>query len=148
MTAVEGGELKPRVSPRRGPAGNRKAVHPRAARMSIPLTIRCECGETLSATLGETKSCSCGRRYDTSSIPPDSLLHVRATQARLRLYARIGFILTVASALIGFVVYGLSGAVAGGCLAAIVWWRVVRPRLQRRREAELANVRSWTLEAE
>jgi hypothetical protein len=116
--------------------------------MSIPLTIRCECGAVLPAKAGETVTCSCGRRYDTSNIPSSSVARVRATQVRLRFYARIGLILVVAFGVLGFLWLGLPGVAGAASLSALIWWKVVAPQLRRRHSEELADLPSWSLESE
>jgi hypothetical protein len=116
--------------------------------VSIPLTLRCECGEILSATAGEAVTCACGRRYETSSIPGQSVARVHATQVRLRLYARIGLIVVIAFGILGFFAAGLPGVAGAAGLSAIIWWRIVAPLLRRRHAAELSDLPSWELEAE
>jgi hypothetical protein len=116
--------------------------------MSIPLTLRCECGEVLSAQAGETVACTCGRRYDTAKIPGQSVARVRTTQVRLRLYARLGLIAVVTFGLLGFFVAGLPGVAFAASLSALVWWKVVAPWLRRRHSQDLADLPSWNLEAD
>lgn len=116
--------------------------------MSIPLTVRCECGEILSVTLGEQIACACGHRYDTSSMPRESFTRVRAAQLRVRLYTRIGFVLVAAAAVLGWVVEGLAGAALAGPAAALFWFRFVQPRFKRRQAEDLAGLPTWKLEAE
>jgi len=116
--------------------------------MSIPLTVRCECGEVLSVTLGDQVTCACGRRYDTSSMPPESFTRVRAAQLRVRLYTRIGFVLVAGAAVLGWVVEGLAGAALAGPAAALLWFRFVQPRFKRRQAEDLAGLPTWKLEAE
>lgn len=116
--------------------------------MSIPLTIRCECGETLSVTLGSQATCSCGRRYDTSSMPRESFARVRASQVKMRLYTRIGFIFVVAFTVVGWLVEGLAGAALAGPAAGLIWFRLVQPRFKRRQAEDLAALPTWKLEAE
>jgi hypothetical protein len=116
--------------------------------MSIPLTVRCECGEVLSAKAGEAVTCTCGRRYDTANIPGQSVARVRATQVRLRTYARLGFVVVILFGVLGFYVGGLPGVAFAAALSALVWWRVVAPWLRRRHSDELADLPSWTIEAE
>ena len=105
--------------------------------MSIPLTLRCECGEVLSADAGETVACTCGRRYDTSTLPGPSIAHVKATQARLRLYARLGFYFA-----------GLPGIAGAASISAIVWWKVVAPALRRKHMDDVTDLPTWELEAD
>jgi hypothetical protein len=116
--------------------------------MSIPLTVRCECGEVLPAKAGETVTCRCGRRYDTSTIPGSSVARVRATQVKLRTYARIGLVVVVTFGLIGFLTLGLPGVALAASLSALIWWKVVAPQLRRRHSDELADLPSWNLKAE
>ena len=64
--------------------------------MAIPITVRCECGETHSAKLGDVVECSCGRRYDTSQISESNFPQVREHQAKARLYVRVGAVFIIA----------------------------------------------------
>ena len=116
--------------------------------MSIPLTVRCDCGETLSVTLGDQITCACGRRYDTSSMPRESFVRVRAAQLRVRLYTRIGIVLVIGAAVLGWWIEGLAGAALAGPAAALLWFRFVQPRFKRRQAADLAGLPTWKLEAE
>ena len=116
--------------------------------MSIPVTLRCECGEALSAKVGETVICTCGRRYDTSSLSGPAVARVRATQARLRLYARLGLTVVIAFGILGFFWLGLPGVALTASLSAIIWWRVVAPVLRRKHSDELADLPTWELKAE
>jgi hypothetical protein len=88
----------------------------------IPLTIRCECGETRSADLGETVECACGRRYDTSAIPPERFAHIRAKQARVRLYLQLGVIFVVGIALLTGLLWGVRGLALGIPVSGLVWF--------------------------
>lgn len=116
--------------------------------MSIPLTLRCECGEVLSTQSGETVTCACGRRYDTSTLPGPSVAHVKATQARLRLYARLGVIIVVFFGLLGFFLAGLPGVAGAASISAILWWRVVAPALRRKHMDDVNDLPTWTVEAD
>lgn len=116
--------------------------------MSIPLTIRCECGEALSAEAGEAVTCTCGRRYDTSTIPGSSVARVRATQVRLRLYARIGLIAVITFGILGYFAAGLPGVALAASLSALIWWKGVAPWLRRRHAEELSDLPSWQLKAD
>jgi fatty acid desaturase len=116
--------------------------------MSIPLTLHCECGEELTAKAGETVTCGCGRRYDTSTIPASSIARVRATQARMRLYARLGLAVVVAFGALGFLALGWPGVALMASLSAIIWWRIVAPVLRRHHADDLTDLPSWELEAD
>ncbi len=90
--------------------------------MAIPITIRCECGELHSADLGDSVDCSCGRHYDTSTLPPERFAHVEAKQARIRLYLALGLIFVVGVSVLTAVQWGLRGIMVGLPLAALVWF--------------------------
>jgi hypothetical protein len=93
-------------------------------------------------------TCACGRRYDTSSIPGPSVARVRATQVRLRLYARIGLITVVTFGVVGFLWLGLPGVALAASVAALIWWKIVAPQLRRRHAEEIADLPAWQLKAE
>lgn len=94
--------------------------------MGIPITVRCECGETHSATLGDTVECSCGRSYETSQLPQDRFAQVRAHQARARLYVRVGFIFVVGITVAAFLVWGMWGAAVAAPVTALIWFKIIR----------------------
>jgi hypothetical protein len=116
--------------------------------MAVPLTLRCECGEVLSTQSGEKVTCTCGRSYDTSTLPGPSIAHVKATQARLRLYARLGVITVVFFGLLGFFLAGLPGVAAAASVSAILWWKVVAPALRRKHMGDVTDLPTWDLEAD
>ena len=114
--------------------------------MPLPLKILCECGHTSYVEAGEEAVCVCGRRYDTSAVPSERLVSVRVTQAKARLYVRLGFVFVVAATLAGYLVYGLRGAALALPAAALLLFRVVQPRFQARQRAALDEVEPWKVE--
>jgi hypothetical protein len=90
--------------------------------MAIPITVRCECGETHAVDLGDTVECPCGRRYDTSTLPAERFAHVRARQARIRLYMQLGIIFMVTSVVIAAVLWGVKGVAVAIPLAGLLWF--------------------------
>lgn len=100
--------------------------------MSIPITVRCECGETHSARLGDTVECSCGRRYETSQLPEHRFAQLREHQARAKLYVRVGFIFVIGTAVVSFLLWGFWGSVIATPLAAMIWFRIIRRWFMRR----------------
>jgi hypothetical protein len=90
--------------------------------MAIPITVRCECGETHSVDLGDDVECGCGRRYETASIPPERFAHVRARQVRIRLYMQLGIIFMVTGVVLSAVFWGLKGVAIAIPLAGLVWF--------------------------
>jgi hypothetical protein len=116
--------------------------------MSVPITVRCECGETVSVDLGEEVTCSCGRRYDTSKLEPRQFDTVRAAQARMRLYVQIGIIFIATLTVLATVQWGLKGAAVGGPAAALLWFRLLGRWYKRRWLKDVGDRPSLRLEAE
>jgi len=116
--------------------------------MSVPITIRCECGVETAATLGEHVTCACGRRYDTAELQRRGAGTVRALQGRMKFYARLGMLAIVAAAIGGFLLASWPGLALAAPAMAVVWFRVVLPRFKRRVEAEVDELPAWQLQAE
>ena len=94
--------------------------------MAIPITVRCECGETHSAKLGDIVDCSCGRQYDTSQLPGERFDQVRAHQAKAKLYVRVGFIFVAGATVAAFFFWGLWGAAITAPMVAVLWFWFIR----------------------
>ncbi len=94
--------------------------------MAIPITVRCECGESHSARLGETVSCSCGRTYETSRLPRERYAQVLEHQAKAKLYVRIGFVFVVGIGVAAFLLWGMWGTAVAAPLAGLIWFRIIR----------------------
>jgi hypothetical protein len=90
--------------------------------MAIPITVRCECGETHSVDLGDTVDCTCGRRYDTSALRPESFAHIRVRQARMRLYMQLGIVFIGLSVVVAAVSWGVKGVLIALPLAGLLWF--------------------------
>ena len=108
--------------------------------MSVPLTVRCDCGHTSEARLGEQITCVCGRRYDTSQISNDSYVDLRRMANRQRLYIRMGIVLAIGIGLISYLFFGIKGPALSVPLLALAWWRIVLPRFQRGQAELLRSV--------
>jgi hypothetical protein len=117
-------------------------------RNPVPITVRCECGETVSVDLGDEVSCTCGRRYDTSKLAPDQFGTVRAAQARMRLYIQVGIIFIVAITVLTALKWGIKGAAVGGPVAALIWFRFLGKWYKRRWLKDTGDRPSLQLEAE
>jgi hypothetical protein len=100
--------------------------------VDVPITVRCECGESHSARLGDTVECSCGRRYETSELPAHRFAQVREHHAKAKLYFRCGFIFVVGIAVVSFLLWGFWGMVVAAPLAGLIWFRIIRQRFMRR----------------
>ena len=115
--------------------------------MAIPITINCECGEAHRAELGDEVACSCGRRYDTASLPQADVFAVRRAQLRMKLYITLGVIFVVGVTLLAFFLWGIRGAALAGPLTALIWFRLLGPPLRRHVFRGAGELPTWKLEA-
>jgi hypothetical protein len=95
-----------------------------------PVTVACDCGEMKHVPYGETWQCeSCGRRWNTSQIPPDEYWGLMRTMRRLRLSViGVAIGLTVVFALLGVFVSEslfllLPMVLAFWFILFMPWWR-------------------------
>jgi hypothetical protein len=116
--------------------------------MAIPITINCECGRANAADLGDRVTCECGREYDTSKVPQGSRSVVHAAQLQFRMIMWLGMVLIAGAAIGGYVVHGIGGALLAVPAVAAFWFGIVRPRVRRRQQKALADMPSWTVEAQ
>lgn len=115
--------------------------------MAIPITVRCECGETHSAKLGDAVECPCGRRYETSQVPESTFPQVREHQAKARLYVRVGAIFLLAAGTISFLLWGIWGAAVTVPLAGMLWFWYIRRWFMRRYVVSPGELPTLELEA-
>ena len=115
--------------------------------MAIPITLKCECGESHSANLGDRVACPCGRHYDTSTLAPERFAHVRAKQARVRLYLQLGFIFVAGVAVTTAVLWGTKGIALGLPLSGLVWFLFLGKWYRKRWLGGSGDVSTLTLEA-
>jgi hypothetical protein len=115
--------------------------------MAIPVTLRCECGEAHSVELGDTVECSCGRRYETSTLPPERFAHIRARQARIRLYLQLGIVFIALSAVGTAILWGAKGVAVAVPLAGLVWFLFLGKWYRRRWLRDVGDPTTLTLEA-
>jgi hypothetical protein len=115
--------------------------------LAIPITVRCECGETHAARLGEVVECSCGRRYETSQLPQGRFAQVREHQAKARLYVRVGAVFIVAAGVASFFLWGLWGAAITTPLAGVFWLFYLRRWFMRRYVPSPGELPTFELEA-
>jgi hypothetical protein len=115
--------------------------------VAIPITVRCECGETHSTTLGDSVDCVCGRHYETSTLPPEQFAGVRARQARIKLYLQLGFVFLAAALALGAVFWGLKGVALAIPFAALVWFLFLGKWYRRRWLRDVGETTPLQLEA-
>ena len=115
--------------------------------MAIPLTVRCECGDTHSVELGETVECSCGRRYDTSTLSPDRFAHIRAKRARIRLYLQLGIVFVIGVSVLTATLWGMRGLALGLPLSGLIWFLFLGKWYRRRWLRDVYEPTTLQLEA-
>jgi hypothetical protein len=113
----------------------------------IPITVRCECGETHKAKLGERVDCSCGRSYETSDLPSGRFDQVRAHQAKAKLYVRVGVVFIAGAAVTSFLVWGIWAAAITTPLAGMLWFWYIRRWFMRRFVVSPGELPTFELEA-
>jgi hypothetical protein len=100
--------------------------------VAIPISVKCECGETHKANLGDVVECSCGRRFDTSTIPESTFPQVREHQVKARLYVRVGAVFVIGAGVIALFVWGIWAAAITISLAGMLWFWYIRRWFMRR----------------
>ena len=115
--------------------------------MSIPITIRCECGEVHSARLGDPVDCGCGRHYDTSTLPPEQFADARARQLKVKLYIQLGVIFVAGVSVATAALWGLRGIAIGLPLSGLVWFLFLGKWYRRRWINSLPEATTVKLEA-
>jgi hypothetical protein len=100
--------------------------------VTIPINVKCECGESHKANLGDVVECSCGRHFDTSKISESNFPQVREHQVKARLYVRVGAIFLISAGLIAFFVWGFWAAAITVPLAGMLWFWYIRRWFTRR----------------
>jgi hypothetical protein len=99
---------------------------------AIPITVRCECGETHSVKLGDVVECSCGRRYETSKISESNFPQVREHQMKARLYVRVGAVFLLIIGAVAFLAWGIWAAAVTVPIGAMLWFWYIRRWFMRR----------------
>jgi hypothetical protein len=114
------------------------------------ITLSCDCGAQEWVRYGESWTCpSCGRRYDTTRIPPDEYGELAALDRRYK----IGNWIVVSVLAVGVLVVALTGAIisifAGLAVALLGWFLYIKPLVHRSHKRAVAKLtRSWNLKAE
>ena len=114
---------------------------------AIPITLRCECGQTHTAELGDRLRCECGRSYDTRAVDQTRLAGVRQSQAKMRVYITCGTLFIIGVAAVTFALWGLKGIAIGIPASGLFWFRLIGPIVRRRVFFGAGELPTWQLEA-
>jgi hypothetical protein len=110
-----------------------------------PITVGCPCGARLEVAHGNSCTCSCGLRWDTTQIE-DEYQQLLRVHRRYRTYVPTALgLATCALILALFFTGNLIGIFALLAVVLFVRSTVVRPVLGRRYAAALAQLPQWTL---
>ena len=91
--------------------------------MTIPITVKCECGVVTKAMLGDSVTCACGRSYETSKLPRDEFGEIPNRQARIRLSVQLGIAFVGGITVIAAVLGGLKGVAIALPLSGLLWFQ-------------------------
>ena len=92
-------------------------------------------------------TCACGRTYDTAKLPTEALAGARSMKERYRRYAWIGILIVLGTTLVAFLLGGLWGAAIALPLSGLIWFKGVAPHWGKRAKAEVAELPTFTLDA-
>lgn len=113
-----------------------------------PITVRCDCGQVQHVPYGETWVCpECGRRWNTTQIPPDEYWGIMREMRNYRLQV-------IAAALViggGFAILAATTGTGAFAIMPLVmggWFFLFMPRWRRKVRARARNLPRWQLEPE
>jgi hypothetical protein len=114
------------------------------------ITLRCDCGAEALVTFGERWTCeSCGRTYDTTSIPDADFRAIQTLRRRYRVFGYAGVTLVAAFVLLLAITAQQFQLFIGLPFILLVWFMYVRPLMRNRYRRRLGELtRTWTLHAE
>jgi Flp pilus assembly protein TadB len=119
----------------------------RARLSGPPITVTCECGETLKLAYGAEDTCRCGRRYTTDAIPEADYRRIAMT---VRRFKYVGYGLAVLFALLMLLVALTSPPMLFVLVPGVllVWFTYLRPLVRRSYRRRIAAFPSWQLRGE
>ena len=138
----EPGQSKPKRT-------SRDWEHPGAIVKGPPIAVTCECGEKRDLAYGEQWQCeSCGKRWDTGTIPAEQYGEIRRISLRYRsIPVLFGALVAVLA-----IVFSLTGNIFGVFFlmptALIGWFVFLRPLHRKRYRAAISSLPRWELRAE
>lgn len=120
--------------------------------MAAPrITLRCDCGqEEALVAYGERWTCeSCGRTYDTHSIPAADFEAIQALRRRYRIVGYTGVALIAALVLLLALTAQPFQLFIGLPFILLLWFSYVRPVMRSRYHRRVGELqRTWTLKPE
>lgn len=114
-----------------------------------PIAVTCECGEKRDLRYGEAWRCErCGRRWDTTQIPPEQYEAIRRTQLRFRVLPVVYGLVVLALAVFFTLTGNIFSVFVLLPLALMLWFYFVRPFHRRRYRRAIAQLPRWELRAQ
>jgi Flp pilus assembly protein TadB len=114
----------------------------------LPITIRCECGETRDVVYGERWRCErCGRSWNTQQIPPEEYEGLLRRVRRHKLEALAAAAL-LAAVLVPLIVVVSSGFILLVPMVMAMWLFLFLPFWRRRYRRTAQGAPRWELRPE
>lgn len=113
--------------------------------MALPVTLRCECGETHETELGQTVRCRCGRVYEVDA-PLDAQARIMRAHRGLKTGRRAGLLIVPACGLGAMAITGSVWGMLAAVVALVLWYGVVLRLLEKRYLRAMGAV-SWHADA-
>ena len=144
--------MEPRERPRFGARPARERFTPEAPGSVLrgpPIAVTCDCGSTRSLRYGEVWSCeSCGRRWNTTQIPPEQYASIRRLQLRFRALPVVLGLLVVGLAVFFTLTHNVFSVFMLLPASLMIWFAILRPAHRRRYRSAIAQLPRWTLHPE
>jgi hypothetical protein len=114
-----------------------------------PITVTCDCGSVRKLRYGEQWVCeTCGRRWNTSQIPPEQYASIRKLQLRFRILPVVLGLLVAALAIFFTLTDNVLSVFFLLPSSIVVWFAILRPAHRRRYQSAIAGLPRWTLRPE
>ena len=114
-----------------------------------PIAVTCECGEKRDLRYGEAWTCeNCGRRWNTSQIPPEQYEAIRRTQLRFRVLPVVYGLLVAGIALFFLLTGNVFSLFIMLPVGTMAWFIFIQPVHRRRYRSAIADLPRWELRPE
>lgn len=114
-----------------------------------PITVTCDCGAVRGLHYGEQWTCEkCGRRWNTSQIPPEQYARVRKLQLRFRVLPVVLGLLVAALAIFFTLTHNVLSVFFLLPSSMVIWFAILRPVHRARYRSAIARLPRWSLHPE
>ena len=114
-----------------------------------PITVTCDCGSARGLRYGEQWVCeNCGRRWNTSQIPPEQYASIRKLQLRFRILPIMLGLLVAALAIFFTLTHNVLSVFFLLPCSMVIWFAILRPVHRARYRSAIARLPRWSLHPE